>query len=123
MSRNDGIGLGKPPKKYQLIWETVSHIPKGKVASYGEIAILAGFPGHARLVGYALHNLPRGTKVPWHRVINAEGRISISNLDGMYDLQLKLLKKEGVQFFKDKTSFSKFGWIKNLKQVRPGKMK
>ncbi|MBI1806121.1 MAG: methylated-DNA--[protein]-cysteine S-methyltransferase [Ignavibacteria bacterium] len=107
------------PKNYQLIWDAVSQIPLGKVTTYGEVAQLAGLPGQARLVGYALHNLPHNTKVPWHRVINAEGRISLSNLDGLRDLQVKLLRKERVLFIKERTSFSKYGWLQNLtKQSR-----
>jgi len=58
--------------KYKLIWQIVQQIPKGKVATYGHIAELCGLKGQARLVGYALHNLPEKTKIPWHRVINAK---------------------------------------------------
>lgn len=112
--RTKGNPLGKTPRKYHLIWETVSQIPKGRITTYGEIATLAGLPGQARLIGYALHNLPANTKVPWHRVINAQGKISLSNLDGMHDVQWQLLKKEGVRFFKERTSFSKYGWLQNL---------
>jgi methylated-DNA-protein-cysteine methyltransferase-like protein len=102
--------MTKPPKKYIAIWEAVRKIPKGKVSTYGEIATLCGLLGQARLVGYALHNLPRGTKVPWHRVINAAGKISISELDGMAELQEELLRKEGIRFSGDKVNLWRYGW-------------
>ena len=62
---------------YQQIYQTVQQIPYGKVATYGQIARLAGFPGYARQVGYALHATPAGIEIPWHRVINAKGEISL----------------------------------------------
>jgi len=104
----------KPPSSYELIWETVSKIPKGKVATYGQVAELSGLPGQARLVGYAMHNLPRGSKVPWHRVINAQGGISVSDLDGLYEKQIRLLKKEGVKFIRDKVNLYRYGWMKKV---------
>lgn len=61
---------------YHAIYVTVRRIPPGRVSSYGRIAILAGLPGHARMVGYALHALRSDTSVPWWRVINASGHIS-----------------------------------------------
>ncbi len=61
---------------YGAIWDAVRRIPRGRVATYGQIAALAGRPGQPRLVGYALHHLPEGSKVPWHRVVNAQGKIS-----------------------------------------------
>jgi methylated-DNA-protein-cysteine methyltransferase-like protein len=61
---------------HNRIFDVVRRIPAGRVLTYGDVAALAGLPGHARLVGYALHALPDGTTVPWHRVINARGGIS-----------------------------------------------
>ena len=100
--------------RYGTIQETVSHIPRGKVATYGEIARLSGFIGQARLVGYALHNLPRRTTLPWHRVINAKGEISLPRLHGQYQRQKRLLAKEGVVFKRGKIDLDKFGWIRSL---------
>ncbi len=96
---------------YRRIWRVVEQIPFGRVATYGQVADFSGIPGHARLVGYALHNLPRGTSVPWHRVINARGQISLGDLDGMYEEQKRLLKMEGVRFVKDVVDFRKYGWL------------
>ncbi len=64
------------PTTYQLIYATVRQIPRGHVATYGQIAELAGLPRQARQVGYALHALPEKTTVPWHRVVNPQGKIS-----------------------------------------------
>ncbi|TLY28395.1 MAG: hypothetical protein E6K56_10015 [Ignavibacteria bacterium] len=69
------------------IWSTVRHIPRGKVASYGEIARLSGFIGQARRVGYALRSAPPGMRLPWHRVVNSQGRISLPKGDGSYQRQ------------------------------------
>jgi methylated-DNA-protein-cysteine methyltransferase related protein len=96
---------------YQAIYEVVRRIPRGKVATYGGVARLAGIPGHARQVGYALHALPEGSKVPWHRVINARGRISLSPSAPGGSLQKAMLEKEGVVFGEgDSVSLRRFGW-------------
>jgi len=68
------------------------------VATYGQIAELAGLPGHARQVGYALHALPDGTTVPWHRVLNAAGALSPRAVPGAELTQRQLLEQEGVPF-------------------------
>jgi len=62
---------------YRQIWDTVRRIPRGRVATYGQIAALIGHRRQARLVGYALHSLPEGLAVPWHRVVNSKGEISL----------------------------------------------
>lgn len=85
-------------KRYDLIYKTVKKIPRGKVATYGQIAELAGLEGHARQVGYALHNLPGASDVPWHRVINAKGEISPRSAGDSHELQRMLLEEEGVLF-------------------------
>jgi methylated-DNA-protein-cysteine methyltransferase-like protein len=83
---------------YPRIYGAVKKIPRGKVATYGQVARLAGVPGHARLVGYALHRLREGTDVPWHRVINAKGRISLPPDPEAGGFQKALLESEGVRF-------------------------
>jgi len=82
---------------YQLIYSVVRRIPRGRVATYGQVASLAGLSGHARQVGYALNALPDGTVVPWHRVVNAAGRISTRATSGGELVQQLLLEKEGVR--------------------------
>lgn len=81
---------------YQRIYAVVRRIPKGRVATYGQVASLAGLAGHARQVGYALHALPNGSLVPWHRVVNASGRISRRASPGGELVQQILLEREGV---------------------------
>jgi methylated-DNA-protein-cysteine methyltransferase related protein len=84
-------------KRYELIWAVIRKIPRGRVATYGQIAELAGLEGHARQVGYALHNLPERSGVPWHRVINAKGEISPRSAGDSHELQRMLLEAEGVE--------------------------
>ncbi|MEZ5480257.1 MAG: MGMT family protein [Thiolinea sp.] len=87
------------PSHYQLIYAAVLQIPCGKVATYGDVAALAGLPNHARLAGYALHHLAPGSPIPWHRVLNAQGRLSIGRAKpGMEQEQQRLLEAEGVEF-------------------------
>jgi methylated-DNA-protein-cysteine methyltransferase-like protein len=77
----------------------VRRIPRGRVATYGDIAALAGLGGHARQVGYALHALPEHLRVPWHRVVNAQGRISTGRGVAGGELPQRFrLEKEGVRF-------------------------
>ena len=74
-------------------------IPPGMVASYGQVAALAGMPSHARFVGRTLRELPRGTRLPWHRVVNASLRISLrTGSSDSGNLQRKRLLAEGVEF-------------------------
>lgn len=84
---------------YHLIYAVVQQIPLGKVATYGQIAALAGMPGQARLVGYALYRVAASAAVPWQRVVNAKGEISQSPFRyGNDHLQRSLLEQEGIQF-------------------------
>jgi methylated-DNA-protein-cysteine methyltransferase-like protein len=103
-----------PNDKHALIYEVVRLIPRGQVATYGQVAVWAGLPGHARLAGYALFNLPPTLmgKVPWQRVINAQGRISYSEARLGHDhLQRELLEKEGVVFSeRGRVNLREFGW-------------
>lgn len=95
---------------YQRIYRTVEQIPPGKVATYGQIAEIAGYPRQARMVGYALHSIPEGINIPWHRVINAQGKISLSE-SGWGKLQRKLLEEEGVEFSTSgKISLTRYRW-------------
>ena len=84
---------------YARIYSVVRRIPRGRVATYGQVAVLAGRPGQARLVGYALAALPPRSAVPWQRVINAQGRISLRPDGPGYDeVQKLMLRREGVRF-------------------------
>ncbi len=84
---------------YDRVYELVRRVPAGSVITYGHVALLLGAPAAARAVGYALHNLPTGhTDVPWWRVINASGAISLKGRGAQADLQRQLLEDEGVHF-------------------------
>ena len=96
---------------YHRIYRVVKHIPKGRVATYGIVARLAGRPGAARTVGWALSALPEENDVPWWRVINAAGRISFSAHDHSAVLQRALLLREGVKFAPGgAVNLSLYGW-------------
>ena len=90
------------PSLKEIIWQIVSAVPKGKVATYGQIAKLAGYPGHARYVGFTLRNLPKDTNLPWHRVVNAQGRLSFPAGSNAYKTQQSRLEDEGVVFINGK---------------------
>ncbi len=98
---------------YKKIYDVVAKIPPGKVATYGQVAELAGMKGHARFVGYALHSLPQNSILPWHRVINRLGKISYAISRNTYDnLQKRLLESEGVRFDPEgKIDLNRFRWI------------
>lgn len=97
---------------YGRIYAVVRRIPRGRVATYGQVAMLAGLPRQPRLVGYAMHALPNGTALPWHRVINAQGRVSPRSGDGDGSLRQRvLLEAEGVRFdAAGRISLARQGW-------------
>ncbi len=113
---------------YQRIYAVVRRVPRGRVATYGQVARLAGLAGQARLVGYALHALAAGTRVPWHRVINARGEVSLRTVRGARtgDIvtwrsgvgrdppapsQRFRLEAEGVEFdARGRVGFGRYGW-------------
>ena len=86
------------PTIAEQVWQVIALIPKGRVATYGQVAELAGLPGGARRVGKVLSQLPSGTRIPWHRVVNASGGISLPEASGGYVRQQTRLKKEGIVF-------------------------
>lgn len=98
MPQQDGDPPAESASPAERIWQVVAMIPKGKVATYGQVAALAGMPTHARLVGRTLSNLPKRSKLPWHRVINAGLRISLREGSDGHLLQRKRLETEGVEF-------------------------
>jgi methylated-DNA-protein-cysteine methyltransferase-like protein len=96
---------------YGRIYAAVGQVPHGRVATYGLIAEVAGLPGHARQVGYALHRTPDGVEIPWHRVINAKGEIALRADPIAAKLQRTLLRGEGVRFRRNGTvDLRKYGW-------------
>jgi methylated-DNA-protein-cysteine methyltransferase-like protein len=96
---------------YQRIYAVVRRIPRGRIATYGQVAELAGLGGHARQVGYALHALTAGDALPWHRVLNAQGRVSPRAEPGGDRVQRALLQREGVRFDSaGRADLARFGW-------------
>ena len=95
---------------FERIYNVVSAIPKGKVATYGKVAMLAGNPHWARVVGYALHNNPKPGVIPCHRVVNREGKVAESFVFGGGSRQRELLEAEGIIFELDGTvDLTKYG--------------
>lgn len=86
---------------FEKIYEVVKSIPEGKVATYGQVALLAGNPRWARVVGYALHINPEPGIIPCHRVVNREGRVAPGFAFGGEGVQRQLLESEGIVFETD----------------------
>ena len=106
--------------RYELIWSVVRKIPQGRVATYGQIAEMAGLEGHARQVGYALHNLPARSDVPWHRVINSRGEVSPRSSGDSHELQRHLLEAEGVELdLRGRVDLKVFGWKVSAEHASP----
>lgn len=104
--------VGSLSPAYLAIYAAVMRIPSGSVATYGQIARVADLPGRARQVGYALHALPDGSPVPWQRVVNARGEISLSTLGGGAEGQRRLLRAEGVEFDRrGRIDLGRFSWL------------
>ena len=97
--------------RWNRIYAVVRRVPRGRVTTYGQIATLAGLKGHARQVGYALHALPDGSSVPWHRVINAQGKVSPRADPDYMTIQQRLLEAEGIEIGRgDRISLKRYGW-------------
>src|SRR5690554_6683059 len=104
---------GKPmePGKDQKIWQVVMAIPAGKVASYGQVAEMAGLGRQARYIGRALGKLPQGHAVPWYRVIRSNGQIAFPEGSDIYQEQVSLLEAEGVEVVNGRVAMSRFRWL------------
>lgn len=92
------------------IWKVIAAIPRGHVSTYGRIAERAGFPRGARLTAQALRVAPKKLKLPWHRVLNAQGRIAIPKASPSRTRQRELLEREGVAFVNGRVNLERFGW-------------
>ena len=98
----------------ERIYHTVRQIPRGKVAAYGWIAERSGLPRGARRVGRALRALPSARRIPWHRVVNAQGRISLPAGGAAARKQRELLMAEGIIFHNQRIDLERFGWRQSL---------
>lgn len=95
---------------FELVYDVVKKIPCGKVATYGSIAALTGYPRRAKYVGYALHVNPQPGIIPCHRVVNRLGYLSGSFAFGGADAQSKLLEAEGVEVAENRVDLAKYFW-------------
>jgi methylated-DNA-protein-cysteine methyltransferase-like protein len=99
------------PSFYERVYAVVRSVPRGRVITYGHVALVLGAPAAARAVGYALHGLPADNDVPWWRVINVQGAISLKGRGANADLQRALLEREGVTFDAEgRTDLSRYRW-------------
>ncbi|MCA9501813.1 MAG: MGMT family protein [Myxococcales bacterium] len=93
------------------VYRVVRRVPEGRVATYGQVAALAGMPGAARQIGWALNALDESDDVPWHRVINARGEISGRGEREVEGLQRARLEAEGIVFdARGRVDLGRFGW-------------
>lgn len=92
------------------VFTVLAAVPPGTVVTYGQVARLAGLPNGARQVGRILGNLPGDTQLPWHRVINAAGRISLEPHSQGYENQKARLQEEGIVFNNNRVSLKKYNW-------------
>ena len=99
------------------IYETIREIPAGRVASYGQIADIAGIPRGARQVGWALRQLPRGHDVPWYRVITASGKIAFDKGTHAFGKQRRLLLKEDVPVINGRVDMQNYRWQPDLDEL------
>jgi methylated-DNA-protein-cysteine methyltransferase-like protein len=90
----------------ERVWQILHQIPKGRVATYGQIASLAAIPKHSRLIARILSGLPYNIRLPWHRVINSQGRIT----NPAKDRQQSRLEKKGVILIKGRVILQVYGW-------------
>ncbi|MBE6755537.1 MAG: MGMT family protein [Ruminococcaceae bacterium] len=95
---------------FEKIYNVVKQIPRGKVATYGQVALLAGNPRWARVVGYALHVNPDPENIKCHRVVNRNGEVSKAFAFGGENMQITLLGEEGVEVIDGKVDLSIYQW-------------
>lgn len=102
--------MDKEKNAFEKIYDVVKQIPKGQVATYGQIAALAGNRRWARVVGYALHVNPDSTHIPCHRVVTKDGNVSEAFAFGGSNRQVELLRAEGVTFLKGHVNMERHQW-------------
>ena len=95
---------------YKEVWKVVSEIPSGHVLTYGEVARLSGLPKAARRVSQALRRAPGDMQLPWHRVINSQGKISFPEDSSGWKRQKDMLEGEGVVFLNGKVNLDQYGY-------------
>ncbi|MEM7502822.1 MAG: MGMT family protein [Pseudomonadota bacterium] len=107
----------KQQRRYARIQATVADIPAGTVASYGQIAEIAGVPRGARQVGYVLRHTPAGIELPWHRVLQASGSSAFDQNSRSFEVQKERLAAEGVTMRNGKVDMHQFRWQPDLDEL------
>jgi len=102
--------MGKLQQDFEKIWATIRRVPLGRVATYGQIAAEIGYPKRPRLTAQALAQVPPGMEIPWHRIINAQGRSSMPEGSRGHREQLRRLKAEGVKIVKGRIDLDEYRW-------------
>lgn len=101
----------KKKSTFEKIYDIVKSIPKGTVATYGQVAVLAGNPRWARVVGYALHVNPNPDEIPCYRVVNREGRVSSAFAFGGENMQIAMLRADGIEVSDEGfVNMEKYAW-------------
>lgn len=95
----------------EAIFLALKQIPAGRVITYGQLAQLAGLHGAARLVGHVLRELPEGSNLPWHRVVNAQGKLSLPEQSASYKEQIRRLQQEGIEITRGKINLNRVGFM------------
>ncbi len=103
--------------KAKQIWQTVLKVPAGKVASYGQIADLAGLPGRARLVGKVLGYAPKTLKLPWYRILRSSGQLAFNKGSLEAEKQKGLFQEEEVVVMNNRVKLKQFGWQPDLGEL------
>jgi methylated-DNA-protein-cysteine methyltransferase-like protein len=104
-------------QQLEVIYQAIKDIPPGRVASYSLVAKVAGLPGRARLVGYVLRHTPDHIKLPWHRVLRADGQIAFPKGSPAFEEQIQRLATEGVLVRNGRVSLAHFGWDASLDRL------
>ena len=119
VEEESGNGAKTPPvqekfseaaRRREMLYVTLAQVPAGTVVTYGQLAELAGLGRAARWVGTQLRNLPDGSKLPWHRVINQAGRLSVPEGSATWLEQSQRLRSEGVQVSNGRVSLQRYRW-------------
>ena len=98
------------PSNRERVWQVIHSIPEGKVSTYGKVAAMAGLPNRARAVGRYLAELPEGSRIPWHRVINAQGKISFAVGTERFLSQKEKLQGEQINFSNNRVDLKTYLW-------------
>lgn len=106
----------------RAIWRVIAAIPSGRVASYGQIAALAGLPRGARQVARALRHAPAGLGLPWHRVLAVNGRIAIPVTNSGHRTQIRRLRAEGIVVNADRVNMRAYRWVPRLDELLWGSL-